>query len=276
MAATTTIHTRSWRWVALPVALGAVVSLLAGLLADHSPRSKGYFRLFFSDPIHMKAGFASAAAALACFQLFTAAWIFRKLPWPKPAWVNPVHRWSGRLAFVCTLPVAYHCIFKLGFQHPDTRVFAHALLGCAVYGAFAAKVTIVRLHRFPRPVLPLAGALLFATLIGVWYTSAIWLYTRSTPAGRPSPVPAGASPAAGARVYVSAGCGGCHTLAAAKSTGSLGPNLDTLRPGFEQVRVQVERGGGSMPAFRDTLSRTQIRDVAAYVATRAGVTGSRP
>jgi mono/diheme cytochrome c family protein len=276
MAATATIGTRSWRWVALPVVLGAVVSLLAGLLADHSPRSKGYFRLFFSDPIHMKAGFASAAAALACLQLFTAAWIFRKLPWPKPPWVNPVHRLTGRLAFVCTLPVAYHCIFKLGFQHPDTRVLAHALLGCAVYGAFAAKVTIVRLHRFPRPVLPLAGALVFATLIGVWYTSALWLYTKDTPAGRRSPVPADASLAAGARVYASAGCGGCHTLAAAKSTGSLGPNLDTLRPGFEQVRAQVERGGGAMPAFRDTLSPSQIRDVAAYVAERAGVTGSRP
>ena len=227
----------------------------AGLLADHSPRSKGYFRLFFSDPIHLKAGFATAAAVLACFQLLTAAWIFRKLPWPKPAWVNPVHRWSGRLAFPFTLPVAYHCIFKLGFQDPDTRVLAHSLLGCAVYGAFAAKVTIVRLHRFPRPVLPLAGALLFATLIGVWYTSALWLYTPSTPPASASPIPADANAAAGARVYASAGCGSCHTLAAAKRTGSVGPNLDTLRPGFDQVRVQVERGGGAMPAFRDDTLR---------------------
>ena len=90
----------------MPATVGALVSLTAGLLAHHEPRSKGYFRLFFSDPIHLKAGFASAAVLLACFQVFTAAWIFRKLPWPKPAWVNPVHRWSGRLAFVFTLPVA--------------------------------------------------------------------------------------------------------------------------------------------------------------------------
>ena len=60
----------------------------------------------------------------------------------KPAWINPAHRWSGRLAFLCTLPVAYHCIFKLGFQHPDNRVLAHSLLGCAIYGGYAAKVTI--------------------------------------------------------------------------------------------------------------------------------------
>ena len=145
-----------------------------------------------SDPIHLKAGFATAVVVLACFQLFTAAWIFRKLPWSKPAWVNPVHRWSGRLAFVFTLPVAYHCIFKLGFQDPSTRVLAHSLLGCAVYGAFAAKVTIVRLHNFPRFVLPVAGGLLFAVLVGVWWTSAVWLYGQNTPAAAAtsSPIPA--------------------------------------------------------------------------------------
>jgi mono/diheme cytochrome c family protein len=262
--------TRLWRWIAVPLLAGALVSLTAGLLADHSPRSKGYFRLFFSDPIHLKAGFATTAAALACFQLFTAAWIFRKLPWEKPAWVNPAHRWSGRLALAFTLPVAYHCIFKLGFQDPDGRVFAHSLLGCAVYGAFAAKVTIVRLHRFPKHVLPIAGGLLFATLIGVWYTSALWLYGRSTPSATPSAVPSTANPAAGARVFASAGCGSCHTLAAARTSGSVGPNLDTLRPGFEQARLQVERGGGAMPSFRETLTAAQIRDVAAFVAERAG------
>jgi mono/diheme cytochrome c family protein len=71
-------------------------------------------------------------------------------------------------------------------------------------------------------------------------------------------------------VFASAGCGGCHTLAAARASGSVGPNLDTLRPGFDQVRLQVERGGGAMPAFRETLSAAQIRDVAAFVAERAG------
>jgi hypothetical protein len=67
--------TRSWRWVAVPVLIGALVSLTAGLLARHQPRSTGYFRLFFSNPVHLKAGFATAAVVLACFQLFTAAWI---------------------------------------------------------------------------------------------------------------------------------------------------------------------------------------------------------
>ena len=272
-AATSPPAQRGWRWVAVPVVVFALVSLTAGILASHDPRSKGYFRLFFSDPVHLKAGFATAAIALACFQLFTAAWIFRKLPWSKPAWVNPAHRWSGRLAFLCTLPVAYHCIFKLGFRHPDSRVLAHSLLGCAVYGGFAAKVTIVRMHRFPKPVLPIAGGLLFAILIAAWYTSALWLYRQ--PSAAPAAagtnvVPPDADAAAGKSVFTSAGCASCHTLGAANASGQIGPNLDKLRPTYAVVAEKVEQGGGGMPAFKGQLSPKQIKDVAAFVSTSAG------
>src|SRR6266566_3187986 len=258
VAASPPAGTRPWRWVLVPATAGALVSLTAGLLARHEPRSKGYFRLFFSDPVHLKAGFATAAVALALFQLFTAAWIFRKLPWRKPAWVNPVHRWSGRLAFAFTLPVAYHCIFKLGFQHPDNRVLAHSLFGCFVYGAFAAKVTVLRLHRFPRPVLPLAGGLLFAVLIGVWYTSALWLYQHTTNAAPayavPTAIPASASAANGALVFAQNDCGGCHTLKAAHASGQVGPNLDSALSGYDLVVSQVTAGGGVMPSYRGRLS----------------------
>ena len=58
-----------------------------------------------------------------------------------------------------TLPVAYHCIFKLGYQDGTTGAMWHSLLGCAFFGAYAAKVTIVRLKRFPGPTLPIAGGL---------------------------------------------------------------------------------------------------------------------
>jgi cytochrome c553 len=275
LAAPAPPSTRSYRWVAAPLLAFALFALTAGLLAHHAPRSKGYFRLFFSDPIHLKAGFATGAVILGCFQVFSAAWIFRKLPWPKPRWVNPAHRWSGRLAFVFTLPVAYHCIFKLGFRTPDSRVLAHSLLGCAVYGAYASKVTIVRLHRFPRPVLPIAGGMLFAVLIAVWYTSALWLYRHDNapPAklgtSTPIVVPADANVAAGEQVFTRS-CGICHTLAAAKTTGQAGPNLDRVQVTFADARAQIENGGGGMPPFKSTLSPAQIRDVAAFVATHAG------
>jgi mono/diheme cytochrome c family protein len=265
------LQRRSYRWVALPLLAFALFALTAGFLAAHDPRPSGYFRLFFEDPIHLKAGFATAAAVLACFQIFSAAWIFGKLPWRKPAWVNPAHRWSGRLAFVFTLPVAYHCIFKLGFQDPDTRVLWHSLLGCAVYGGYASKVTIVRLRRFPVPVLPIAGGFLFAVLIGVWYTSALWLYTRDAPSAAPPAlvrVPANADADAGKAVFADARCGSCHTFKAAGATGQVGPNLDGSRSAYEQVRSTIDEGRGLMPSFRDQLSEQAIRDVAAFVATR--------
>jgi hypothetical protein len=161
----------------VPLLAFALVSLTVGLVARSTePGPKHYFQLVFSDPIHMKVWLATAAATLAVFQIFSAAWIFRKLPWSRPPWINAAHRWSGRTAFVLTLPVAYHCIFNLGFQDATSRTLAHSLLGCAFFGAFAAKVLIVRLHRYPSWVLPTAGGLLFGILIAVWYTSALWFF----------------------------------------------------------------------------------------------------
>ena len=79
-------------------------------------------------------------------------------------------------------------------------------------------------------------------------------------------------PTKGSSVYGSAGCGSCHTLAAAKSTGTVGPNLDSLKPDYRAVTAQVTNGGGSMPSFKSTLSIQQIADVAAYVVKSTGGT----
>ena len=74
----------------------------------------------------------------------------------------------------------------------------------------------------------------------------------------------------GAAVFESAGCGGCHTLAAAGASGTTGPNLDELQPDRETVVDQVTNGGGGMPAFGDRLSEAEIEAVATYVADSAG------
>jgi mono/diheme cytochrome c family protein len=79
---------------------------------------------------------------------------------------------------------------------------------------------------------------------------------------------------AGADVFASAGCGGCHTLSAAGSSGSVGPNLDDSKPSVELVVERVTKGQGGMPAFSKAeggaLEDQQIADVAAYVAESAG------
>ena len=87
----------------------------------------------------------------------------------------------------------------------------------------------------------------------------------STSAAPPPAAPARGDATAGKAVFASAGCGSCHTLKAAGSTGTIGPNLDDLKPPLDTVVHQVEVGGGPMPAFKGQLSDKQIQDVAAYV-----------
>jgi len=65
-------------------------------------------------------------------------------------------------------------------------------------------------------------------------------------------------------------CGSCHTLADAGTTGTVGPNLDDLKPSFEAVQQQVTNGGGAMPSFKGQLAPQQIDDIAAYVSSVAG------
>ena len=69
-------------------------------------------------------------------------------------------------------------------------------------------------------------------------------------------------------------CGGCHTLAAAGTAGTFGPNLDTLTPkiDYQAATAQVTNGGAQMSPFKSSLSTQQIADVAAYVVTSIGGT----
>jgi len=65
-------------------------------------------------------------------------------------------------------------------------------------------------------------------------------------------------------------CASCHTLKDAGTTGTIGPNLDQLKPPFAVVQNQVIHGGGVMPAFKDKLTDAQIKAVAKYVSDNAG------
>jgi hypothetical protein len=170
-------------WLALPLVGFALITLTVGLVARRTvrePYSTPFFHLFFSDTLHMKAGLVTAALVLACGQLLTAARIYEVLRFPPQGrFYHVVHRWSGRTAILLTLPVAYHCIFMLGFGTDSPRVLIHSLLGSALYGAVVAKVLIVRSSRFAPWVLPVAGGLLFSILLRLWLTSALWFFSAA-------------------------------------------------------------------------------------------------
>ena len=89
------------------------------------------------------------------------------------------------------------------------------------------------------------------------------------PANPPKPTPPGGA-ADGKTIFATAGCTGCHTLKAAGSTGTVGPNLDEAKPSKELVIDRVTNGRGGMPSFKGQLSDAQIQAVADYVSSNAG------
>ena len=74
----------------------------------------------------------------------------------------------------------------------------------------------------------------------------------------------------GKSIFAAAGCGSCHTLAAAGASGTVGPNLDDAKPSAELAIERVTNGSGVMPSFKGQLTEEQIRTVAEYVSQSAG------
>jgi mono/diheme cytochrome c family protein len=104
-----------------------------------------------------------------------------------------------------------------------------------------------------------------ATVVTPTTTSAAATTTAAAGPKPPATEALVGDPVDGASVFKSAGCGGCHTMAAAGSTGNVGPNLDTIAPDQPAIVTQVTGGGGFMPSFAASLTAQQINDVAAYV-----------
>ena len=112
------------------------------------------------------------------------------------------------------------------------------------------------------------------TITGTVTTTTTETTTGETTTGETTTETGGATegdPVAGKEIFTGvAGCGSCHTLADAGTSGTVGPNLDDAQPSFDKVVERVTNGQGVMPSFKDTLTEQQIADVAAYVSQAAG------
>jgi Family of unknown function (DUF6529) len=124
----------------------------------------------------LKAELGTAMLGLSIYQLVLALWMYGRLPGvgPGPARVHFAHRAGGILVFLLSLPIAYHCITAYGVQLTTARVTLHSLAGCFFYGAFVAKMVIVRSRYLPGLALPLAGGTLITLIAVLWYTAALW------------------------------------------------------------------------------------------------------
>jgi len=95
--------------------------------------------------------------------------------------------------------------------------------------------------------------------------------SESTTTTETSAAPPEGDPVAGKAIFTGAsGCTGCHTLADAGSSGTVGPNLDDAKPSFDLAFDRVTNGQGAMPSFKTSLTDQQRADVAAYVSSVAG------
>ena len=168
--------------LALTLLAGAAVALTIGIYARvHDPALRPLFLVGFSGMLQLKAWLASLALLLVVVQVTTALWMWGRLPGAgrAPPWLPTAHRWSGSVAFLCTVPVALHCVWSLGFVTTTPRVLVHSLVGCAFYGAYAAKMLGLRLRGLPGWALPVLGGTVFALFLVVWATSALWFFTLS-------------------------------------------------------------------------------------------------
>jgi cytochrome c oxidase subunit II len=162
------------------------------------------------------------------------------------------------------------CTELCGLGHSLMRSTVHVVTA-AQYKAYISK--FVAAKTIPGATPPAATATTPAAATPT--TPASGASTTTTP---PAATSASVTAAGKAIFTGSAGCGSCHTLADAKTTGAVGPDLDKFLKGKSQAFIRtsivdpnayVEKGFGAniMPGnFKTTLSTDQINALVQYLA----------
>ncbi|MEV0896095.1 DUF6529 family protein [Actinoplanes sp. NPDC049802] len=172
MPTATLLRPRAW----LPLVAGVGVAVVLGVYGRlHEPVGTtdvtGFLRLQTA-----KVWLATGVALFGMIQLVSAVALYRARS--APGWVAGLHRWSGRVALLLSLPVAVHCLYHFGLRFDTPRVLAHSLFGCLLYGAFVTKMLLLsRPGRGSGWALPVAGGVVLTAVAGLWLTSALWFFT---------------------------------------------------------------------------------------------------
>jgi len=170
----------SGRLLVVPALVGCLVSLTLGIYGRlHSPTGVAVDIVGFSSPATVKTWLATGAVLFAVVQVGSALVMYGKVPRvTSPSWIGTLHQWSGRIAFILTVPVVVHCLYALGFQTFNARVLVHSVCGCLFFGVFTVKMLALTRRGIPGWALPLLGGLAFALLVVIWFTSAFWFFTN--------------------------------------------------------------------------------------------------
>jgi hypothetical protein len=159
-------------------AIGSAVAIALGAYGRvHQPTGQAINLAGFSSGLAAKSFLTTVAFVFALVQIVTGMALFGRIPL-RGRLVAPLHRWSGRIAVLVTVPVAVHCLYALGFETFDARVVAHSILGCFFFGAFVAKMLVLSRDDSPKWVLPVLGGVVFSVLVALWMTAALWFYVN--------------------------------------------------------------------------------------------------
>lgn len=170
-------------WFAAVALGGAALSVFLGVYANvHTPTGRTTFGFSSGEMLAFKSWFTTLVVVLAGVQVASALRLYDRIRWPRqiPLWLGNVHRLSGTLALLASLPVAYHCLWSLGYKFGgggQPRVLLHAVAGCFFYGIFVVKVASVRLDPLPAWLVPALGGSTAALLVVIWLTSAAYFFT---------------------------------------------------------------------------------------------------
>ncbi len=170
-------------WFVVALVAGAAVSIFMGVYANvHTPTGRTMFGFSSSEMLAFKSWLTNLVVFFAGVQVLSALRLYDRVPWPRqiPLWLGSVHRLSGTLALLASLPVAYHCLWSLGYKFGaggELRVLVHAVAGCFFYGVFVVKVSSVRVDGLPRWLVPVLGGTTAAVLVVIWLTSAAYFFS---------------------------------------------------------------------------------------------------
>src|SRR6185437_3014857 len=101
-------------------------------------------------------------------------------------------------------------------------------------------------------------------------------------AGVPGAAPPEVEGGPGAQVFANNGCGGCHTLAAANSGGTTGPDLDEVLPGQSEAEIEesivdpnakIAQGypANVMPEnFKEKIPPEELKELVEFLHENAG------
>jgi cbb3-type cytochrome c oxidase subunit III len=162
-------------------------------------------------------------------------------------------------------------VAKCAGCHTLADAGSHGQIGPNLDDAFAASrnqgFKPATIEQVVRDQIELAAAPMPKNLVKGADADSVAAYVAAV-AGKP--VVGGGQAATSGKDIFTANCGSCHTLKDAATSGTVGPNLDQLKPNEARVQRQVTNGGAIMPAFKGTLTPAQITAVAKYVSSVAG------